>query len=72
MSFMKERYMDAVDYAEDCCGMFASYDEALTMFSMLYPDAENILQDAWYRWVAFRDYMFNRGGNDDNALEMEF
>ena len=70
MSFIKDRLMDACDYAEDCCGMSASYDEALTVFANAYPDSENVLQEAWARWVSFREYMFNGAG--DNALEGEF
>lgn len=72
MSRMKDHLLDAADYAEECCGMSASYVEALTAFERLYPDAESVFSEAWTRWISFREYMFDRGGNDDNALDWEF
>jgi len=57
MGRMKERFMDVVEYAEDCCGGSLSKKEAWEMFSMAYPEDNEIFEDAWVRWVEFAKHM---------------
>lgn len=57
MGKMKERFMDIIEYAEDCCGGALSKREAWEMFSMKFPTDIEIFEDAWQRWLSFADHM---------------
>ena len=57
MGMMKERYMDIVDYAEECCGGTLQHDEARKLFEMVYPDDYEIFDEAWKNWDSFSQYI---------------
>jgi len=57
MGRVKERYLDVVDYAENCCGTSLSKQEAEQLFLALYPKENEIFEDAWKRWLMFMDEM---------------
>ena len=55
MGMMKERFMDIVTYAEDCCGTALTEREARLLFFSLYPENDEIFEDAWQRWESFAE-----------------
>jgi len=55
MGRMKDRFMDIVDYAEDCCGAALTKQEAESLFYALYPQEHEIFEDAWERFLMFLD-----------------
>lgn len=59
MGRMKERLMDIVEYAEDCCGFSSSEEEARIMFETVYPNNEELFEEAWSNWVDFSKYILN-------------
>lgn len=57
MGMMKERYMEIVDYAEECCGSTIRQEEARKLFEMVYPDENEIFEEAWKNWDSFSQYI---------------
>ena len=57
MGKMKERYMDIMEYAEECCGGALQQEEARKLFEMVYPDNDEIFQEAWKNWDSFSEYI---------------
>ena len=57
MGKMKERYIDIVSYAEECCGGTLIQEEARKLFEMVYPDEEEIFEEAWKNWDSFSEYI---------------
>jgi len=55
MGKMKEYYMDMSSFAEDCCGTALSEREARLMFFALYPNEDEVFEDAWNRWESFAE-----------------
>ena len=56
MGRMKEQ-MEIVDYAEECCGGTLRQEEARKLFEMVYPDNDEIFQEAWKNWDSFSQYI---------------
>jgi len=57
MGKVKERYMNVVEHAEECCGTALTKQEAEQLFYALYPKEEEIFEDAWKRFLMFMDEM---------------
>jgi hypothetical protein len=57
MGMMKERYMEVVEYAEDCCGFASSEQEAFLLFESIYPGNDEIFWEAWNNWLSFSEYL---------------
>jgi hypothetical protein len=57
MGMMKERYMDIVEYAEQCCGGTVRQEEARKLFEIVYPDETEIFEEAWKNWDSFSEYL---------------
>jgi hypothetical protein len=55
MGKMKEYFMDMSSFAEDCCGTALSEREARLMFFALYPNEDEVFEDAWKRWESFAE-----------------
>jgi hypothetical protein len=60
MGKMKERYMDIIEYAEECCGSTLQREEAWKIFQSLYPDEEEIFEEAWNNWDSFSEYILTQ------------
>jgi hypothetical protein len=57
MGRMKEYYMDIMDYAEECCGSTLYREEAWRLFESIYPDEDEIFEEAWRNWDSFSQFI---------------